>query len=106
MGAGKTGRAGVGHGEGGEGGWRARGAAVAGSGSGWRLGKGLTGGPHLSVPEGERGRRPGLREEKGKRAGPGFSCFDSGIVSRNDGEDQKQSGFAWAGFGLQNSTNL
>ena len=30
----------------------------------------LTGGPHLSALEGERGRRPGLREEKGKRAGP------------------------------------
>nr|BAD16910.1 hypothetical protein [Oryza sativa Japonica Group]BAD16945.1 hypothetical protein [Oryza sativa Japonica Group] len=39
-------------------------------GGGRRLGKGLTGGPHLSAPEGDRGRRPGLREEKGKRTGP------------------------------------
>nr|BAD68592.1 Epstein-Barr virus-like protein [Oryza sativa Japonica Group] len=33
---------------------------------GWRLGKGLTGGPHLSAPEGVRGRRPGLREGAGE----------------------------------------
>ena len=28
------------------------------------------------------------------------------VLLRNDGEDQKGSGFAWTGFGQQDSTNL